>query len=294
MKIRTALFEPYREDGAPIGTGGGAKGDEGIVGEFPESGAPGFEFAEGEGLGGCAAAHAGKAGGKTEGVKSSETVATFTFGTQEIRVAGTKESPLFCVADICAVLELANPTMAVANHPEEEKGLSSFETVGRGSQKLVCVTEPGLYRLIFRSYKPKAAEFQRWVFHEVLPALRHTGHYAIPGRIGEAVDIEGRVTTLRTKLVTTKFLSMWTGEIMAPETQRRVTEACGVPLFSYDGEVCRGCARGWWSPHNFPTSLEGEVQQPCPALPMRAPAELAAEYDNLYIAHFGADRKAAA
>ena len=121
-------------------------------------------------------------------------LATFQFGEQTIRVAGTKEAPIFCAADVCAALELGNPTMAVANHPEDEKGLSSFETLG-GAQKLVSVTEPGLYRLIFRSYKPKAEEFRRWVFREVLPALRHTGNYAMPGRGGEAMDLEGRVTT---------------------------------------------------------------------------------------------------
>jgi len=37
-----------------------------------------------------------------------------------------------------------------------------------------------------------------------------------------------------------------------------------------------------------------ELEQPCPALPMPAPAAVEAEYDGLYIAHFGADRKAAA
>lgn len=94
--------------------------------------------------------------------------------------------------------------------------------------------------------------------------------------------------------MTTKFLSMRTGEIMGPETQRWVTEACGVPLFSNDGEVCRGCARGWWHPGNYPAALAKEMAQPCPALEMRTPADLAAEYDNLYIAHFGADRKAVA
>ena len=118
---------------------------------------------------------------------------TFNFAGQEIRVAGTKENPLFCTADICAVLEL-NAYDATRNHPEEEKGTETFRTLG-GDQKLLCVTEPGLYRLIFRSYKPAAEDFRRWVFAEVLPALRHTGQYAMPGRSGEALDMEGRVTT---------------------------------------------------------------------------------------------------
>ena len=122
-----------------------------------------------------------------------ENLAVFSFGDVEIRVAGTREVPLFCVADVCAVLDL-NAYDAVRNHPEDEKGMETFRTPG-GEQKMLCVTEPGLYRLVFRSYKPKAEEFRKWVFRDVLPALRNTGSYAIPGRAGEAMDIDGRVTT---------------------------------------------------------------------------------------------------
>lgn len=131
---------------------------------------------------------------QTKGVETSDTLAVFSFGAQEVRVGGTREAPLFCAADICAVLGIVNPRDAVASHPEEEKGVSSFDTPG-GKQEMQCVTEPGLYRLIFRSYKPKAEEFRRWVFREVLPSLRNTGHFAVPGRAGEAADVEGRVTT---------------------------------------------------------------------------------------------------
>lgn len=129
-----------------------------------------------------------------ETTKAGENLAVFSFGEVEIRVAGTREVPLFCVADVCAALELGLPADAVRNHPEDEKGMETFHTPG-GGQKMLSVTEPGLYRLVFRSYKPKAEEFRKWVFRDVLPALRNTGHYAIPGRTGEAMDIEGRVTT---------------------------------------------------------------------------------------------------
>jgi hypothetical protein len=46
-------------------------------------------------------------------------------------------------------------------------------------QSLLCVTEPGLYRLIFRSNRPEAEKFRKWVFEDVLPKLRETGSYAI-------------------------------------------------------------------------------------------------------------------
>lgn len=41
----------------------------------------------------------------------------------------------------------------------------------------LIVSEPGLYKLIMRSRKQEAKEFQRWVTHEVLPSIRKHGGY---------------------------------------------------------------------------------------------------------------------
>ncbi|ANJ26781.1 phage antirepressor KilAC domain-containing protein [Agromyces aureus] len=84
--------------------------------------------------------------------------------------------PWFIAADVCRVLEHTNPTMAVAALDDDEKGLSNVETPG-GAQLLVSVSEAGLYSLILRSRKPEAKAFKRWITHEVLPSIRHTGQY---------------------------------------------------------------------------------------------------------------------
>lgn len=39
------------------------------------------------------------------------------------------------------------------------------------------LTESGVYRLVFKSRKAEALEFQQWVFGEVLPQIRRTGGY---------------------------------------------------------------------------------------------------------------------
>ena len=44
---------------------------------------------------------------------------------------------------------------------------------------MATVTEPGFYKLVMRSRKPGAKSFQRWVTHEVLPALRRDGGYMV-------------------------------------------------------------------------------------------------------------------
>lgn len=49
------------------------------------------------------------------------------------------------------------------------------------ARKYVTVSESGLYSLIFRSRKPEAKRFRKWVTAEVLPALRKTGRYELPG-----------------------------------------------------------------------------------------------------------------
>ena len=42
---------------------------------------------------------------------------------------------------------------------------------------MICVNEPGVYRLIFKSRKPEAEQLKTWVFEEVLPMIRKTGKY---------------------------------------------------------------------------------------------------------------------
>ena len=46
-----------------------------------------------------------------------------------------------------------------------------------GNQKMTIVNESGLYSLIFRSRKPEAKEFKKWVTTEVLPSIRKQGYY---------------------------------------------------------------------------------------------------------------------
>lgn len=42
---------------------------------------------------------------------------------------------------------------------------------------MLIVSESGLYSLVFKSRKPEAKAFKRWVTHEVLPSIRKTGRY---------------------------------------------------------------------------------------------------------------------
>ena len=99
----------------------------------------------------------------------------------EIRVAVDENNePLFCLADVCKILELANPTHAVNAIKSEFElptlNVGSFDT-GYGVKEFTMITEPQLYFVLMRSDKPNAKPFRMFVNKEVLPSIRKTGSY---------------------------------------------------------------------------------------------------------------------
>lgn len=115
-----------------------------------------------------------------------------TFG--EIRTAGTAEEPMFCLADVCKVLELqVTPTKNRLN----EDGVNSIKVIdnlGR-TQLATFISEQNLYKVIMRSDKPQAEPFQDWVCGEVLPTIRKTGGYIAAN--ARMTDEEIMATALR-------------------------------------------------------------------------------------------------
>ena len=98
-----------------------------------------------------------------------------------IRTAGTADNPLFCLSDICKVLELQ--TGATKNRLDQ-KGVNLINTpTSSGEQQMIFVNEKNLYRVIMRSDKPQAEPFQDWVCGEVLPSIRKHGAYATTATI---------------------------------------------------------------------------------------------------------------
>jgi prophage antirepressor-like protein len=110
----------------------------------------------------------------------------FIFQGHNIRVVVHNGEPWFVAKDVCEALEINNASLAINGNPsrnetgldEDEKGIYPVNTLGR-PQATLCVNEPGLYRLIAKSHKPETKTFQRWVYHEVLPAIRKTGSYSL-------------------------------------------------------------------------------------------------------------------
>lgn len=110
----------------------------------------------------------------------SQAISVFQFQQSfDVRVQVINNEPWFCLTDVCAVLDIQNSRDMVAKQLDS-KGVDKIYTpTNGGNQQLTYVNEPNLYRVIFRSNKPEAKNFQDWVFNEVLPTIRKTGSYTI-------------------------------------------------------------------------------------------------------------------
>ena len=95
----------------------------------------------------------------------------------EIRtVIGENGEPMFCLPDLCRVLELT-PSKVAQRLSEDVLSKYPLETAG-GIQQTNFVNEDGLYDAILDSRKSEARKFRKWVTSEVLPTIRKHGVYA--------------------------------------------------------------------------------------------------------------------
>ena len=102
----------------------------------------------------------------------------FDFKGAALRTLTDEEGePWFVLKDCMSILDLGNPTETVKMFDKDEFSTTEvIDSIGRRQQTYI-ISEPGLYRLVMKSRKPEAKEFQRWVTHEVLPSIRKHGGY---------------------------------------------------------------------------------------------------------------------
>lgn len=109
----------------------------------------------------------------------------------KIRTTGTSENPLFCLADVCRVLEIQPSATKKRLKTDGVNLIKVTDSYGR-EQFATFITEPNLYKVIMRSDKPQAEPFQDWVCGEVLPTIRKTGMYGgynVPQTRAEALRL---------------------------------------------------------------------------------------------------------
>ena len=102
-----------------------------------------------------------------------------------IRGLKIEGEPWFVGKDIAEALGYADTAAALKKHvDDEDKKLfkaDDLPTLKTSNYGAYLINESGLYSLMLKSKLPGAKKFKRWVTSEVLPSIRKTGAYSVPG-----------------------------------------------------------------------------------------------------------------
>jgi anti-repressor protein len=154
----------------------------------------------------------------------------------EVRTATIESGdPLFCLADICNILDIKNVSQAKTRL--NQNGVITNEVIdsmGR-TQDAIFVTESNLYKLAFQSRKKEAEQFTEWVTSEVLPSIRKSGGYIMTKEEDSAEIIMARAI-----LVANEAMGRQKERIAALEKEKEVVQKVlehQAPIFQYANEV---------------------------------------------------------
>ena len=127
----------------------------------------------------------------------------------KVRTVLIENEVWFVLIDICKILELSNPSSVIKRLDEDE--VTKFD-LGSLLGITNIINESGLYKVIFRSDKPQANQFTKWVTHDVLPSLRKTGSYSI-NQTPKELELKEKEIQLKTA----EFLNNMADSILIPE-----------------------------------------------------------------------------
>lgn len=125
----------------------------------------------------------------------------FDFKGESLRaLTNMAGEPWFVAKDACDILGIDTNHLREALDDDEITNLRNSEVWNQPGRAPLIISEPGLYKLIMRSRKPEAKEFQRWVTHEVLPSIRKHGAYMTQQTLDKALTSPDFLIQLATKL----------------------------------------------------------------------------------------------
>ena len=111
---------------------------------------------------------------------------SFNFESYDIRTVMVDNEPWFVAKDVCEVLGISNSNDAIASLEDDE--LVSVKPISGGQRReMKAVSESGLYALIFKSRKPGAKRFSKWVTSEVLPMIRKSNGVYVSAQKAEEI-----------------------------------------------------------------------------------------------------------
>lgn len=105
---------------------------------------------------------------------STDIIQPFDFEGHQVRTLTFETGQTWWVlSDVAKVLGVQNASDLAKRLDQDERSRFNLGRQGKGW----IVNESGLYKIVLRSDKPEAHEFQRWVTHDVLPSIRRHGSY---------------------------------------------------------------------------------------------------------------------
>ena len=102
----------------------------------------------------------------------------FDYADRQVRTVAVDGEVWFVLADICGVLGVTNVGNVAARLDDADIRQTDISSGGQ-RRAVTIVSESGMYAGVIRSDKPEARRFRWWVTHEVIPAIRRTGTYAV-------------------------------------------------------------------------------------------------------------------
>lgn len=116
-------------------------------------------------------------------MENNKNVTLFDYKNIKVRTVIIDGDVWFVAKDVCDILEIANSRDALSSLSDNMKltlewkesivGITDDPNVVRIS----LISEPWMYKLVFKSRKPEAEKFSDWVVSEILPTIRKTGSY---------------------------------------------------------------------------------------------------------------------
>lgn len=101
------------------------------------------------------------------------------FDHADVRMVMRDGEPWWVGIDVVSALGISKAHQALSSLEDYERGTYIVGTPS-GRQEMVVINESGIYSLIFRSRKPSAVRFKRWLTCDVLPSIRKFGSYPPP------------------------------------------------------------------------------------------------------------------
>jgi len=159
---------------------------------------------------------------KTQDINNEDSLLVKQFNGLNIQVYGTYEEPLFKAKDIGELLEMSNIRQIIKNFNNKQKGVSLTDTPG-GKQEVIFLTEQGLYKVLMRSRKKIAEDFQDWVC-EVIEEIRKRGKYDLEEQLRLKKLETQKIIDENNKLLEEKELQLQEKELELIKYKEKVYE----------------------------------------------------------------------